>query len=200
MGAGCRTSAPEASGPLSFRPAPPPLGTCTWRRKKVPGWLINDTGRQKTGAAPNSGPGGGKSIGEAAGRAKRSWGEGVKKSWGGPGPGDISAAKAAIRQRFPERRRTNSCPAGPASPGVSAAELEVGAGPQSQRVPTLHSNCSDLGQQGPTSDSQPQPEASVQFSLVIPPFSRLCVPLQVLGEVGSPLKPWCRYVENHISQ
>lgn len=69
--------------PLSFRPAPPTTTTPAAVRahgvgRKAPGWLMNDRGRQKTGATPNPGPGGEKSTGGVAGRAGRYCGEGVK--------------------------------------------------------------------------------------------------------------------------
>lgn len=52
-----------------------PFGARTWRQKEGPGWLTDDTGRPKPGAAPDSDRGGEKLEEEAAGpgRADLRW-------------------------------------------------------------------------------------------------------------------------------
>lgn len=92
-----------------------PFGARTWRQKEGPGWLTDDTGRPKPGAAPDSDRGGEKLEEEAAGPGRADlrwvglWGcQEVLVGGGGgeaQGAGDISATRTWIREGFCGWRR-----------------------------------------------------------------------------------------------
>lgn len=154
--------------------------------KKVPEWFINDTRKQKTGATPNSGPGGGKSTRKAAGRSRRYWGEGSR---------NLGEAQALETSQLP-RLRLGSGSANGGDKSLSwwscsarCKRHRTGGGGWASEPegPYPASNCSDLGRPGPTSDSQPQPEANVQFPRTLPGDPTL---LKTLGPTVSIRRGW----------